>query len=178
MSAGKSGGKQSGTNTSAPDPALSAFTDQLRKQAEPIGDVLSQQMLEALKTGGVGAYLPIAQSSVEQSRAATSNTMRSIQDQLVRMGLDRSPYGANILAGAQEQGSLSAESIYPDIVSALISAAPGFATGTGGLIVNALRPFGTQTAEMKQRNWQGGFDLGSGSSQAASGAAIAALFTT
>lgn len=176
MSVGGGKGRQSGTQTSTPDPALQDFTQQLRKQAEPVGDLLSQQIVEALKTGGVGSYIPIAQASVEQSRAATSSTLQQITDQLVKMGLDKSPFGQNILAGTREQGALAAEQIYPNIASALISAAPGFATGTGGLIVNALQPFGTKQSSGRTQDSKWGVDLGSGSQQASSGAAIAALF--
>src|SRR5205814_9899818 len=119
----------------------------------------------AMRTGGVGAYIPIAQQSVEQSRAATSNTMQGIEASLARAGLGRTPFGQNILAQAAETGALDVESIYPSIVKSLISVAPSFALGSASTIVNALARFGTtqgkQSGSWEQTGWNANVSAGS-----------------
>ena len=90
------------------------------------------QIYEALKTGGIGARLPIAQQGVEQSRAATSTAMTGTQESLSRSGLLKTPWGQSTLAGVRQSGEQATNRIPTDIAQQFISLAPNFLSSVLG----------------------------------------------
>lgn len=121
----------------APDPtALPGVTrdtmkEQLRQNKaifrtqQPIRRVLSQQTLEALRTGGVGARTPIVQRSVENARLSNSMSLRSTQASLGRSNLAGTPFGQRMLAQQMQQGRYAESQIPIAYAQQLIGAAGG-----------------------------------------------------
>lgn len=135
MSAGSKGPDQISTT---PDPAVSAFTNEVREQSKPARELFFKQLTEALSTGGVGARIPIAQASIEASKAATSKALLDLDERLGRTRLAGTPFGETVRASAAGEGERAAASIYPAIANQLLQVAPNIATGTAGIVIQGL----------------------------------------
>ncbi len=85
-----------------PSPAnqqLATDADQLFQQSQPILNAILNQGYTAATTGAVPSVnVPSIQKSIEQVLAAGSQSKQQTTDLLAQTGLDRTPYGANILA--------------------------------------------------------------------------------
>src|SRR3989304_3775010 len=103
----RSSGGGGGGFTSTPDPEVSAFAKEVREQSRPVREEVFKQVFEALRTGGIGARLPIAQRAVESSRSATSATLRELDEGFAQAGGRNNEFYQRIraltaLAGRQE----------------------------------------------------------------------------
>jgi predicted RNA-binding protein Jag len=107
------------------------------KQTGPVRKELLGQTLEALKTGGVGAQIPIIQRAVENSKAATGNALKATTDSAAAAGVGGS-YLQNILAATRIKGQQNTSQIPTEIASNFISAAPGLVTSMQGQGLGAL----------------------------------------
>jgi len=150
MGGGGKGGGVGGNQISAtPDPAISAFTEEVRAGTKPIRDTVFAQISEALRTGGVGARLPIVQKGNEASRSATSAALRSFDEATAGTGTERSP----LTAAARGQISLAGEQrtagIPVEAARELTQIAPNVALGSASTIIQGLTNaagIGTQQA--------------------------------
>jgi hypothetical protein len=140
MGGGKGGSAGSGSTaiTANPDPETSAFTKELREGSKPIRDEVFGQVLEALKTGGIGARLPIIQKSVEASRAATSQALTDTKAAASGTGLEKSPFLARILAETRLGGEQQTNAIPQAVAKEFIDIAPALATGSSAQILTGL----------------------------------------
>jgi hypothetical protein len=96
----------------------------LFNETDPTRKLLGDQFAEALSTGGVGAHIPIINRAVENSRMATSNTLRQLDDSMGRFNLSGTPYGQAIRANTLLGGELATGNIPTDFAKAFISMAP------------------------------------------------------
>lgn len=140
MGGGKGGSANKGSTSisAAPDPEVSAFTKELREGTKPIRDEVFGQVLEALKTGGIGARLPIIQKSVEASRAATSEALTATKASASGTGLEKSPFLQTLLANTRLAGAASTNAIPQNIAKEFIDIAPSLATGSAAQILTGL----------------------------------------
>ena len=141
MATGKGGSKTSSTTTVKLDPtqqelmtaqakgteASTGMAERAFGAIEPVREQLGAQIGEALRTGGVGAQLPIIQQAVEQSRAATANTLSGQRQELARSGLTDTPFASTALAGTELKGNQQTAGIPSQLAQWLIAmAAPTF----------------------------------------------------
>jgi len=101
------------------------------KQQRPITREFGRQTLEALRTGGVGAQIPIIQRAVEQTRAGTSGALRQAEAGLG--SLLGTPFGQSMLAQITQQGRAAAATIPSQFAQQFIAGAPGFSGQTAQL---------------------------------------------
>jgi hypothetical protein len=127
------------TKTQSPqglDQLLNAAQTILR-QTGPVRKELLGQTLEALKTGGVGARIPIIQRAVEQSKQATGQALKGTSDSAAAGGVT-GPYLQSILAATRMSGEQQTSQIPTQIASDLIGRAPGLVSGMQGQGLQAL----------------------------------------
>jgi hypothetical protein len=101
-------------------------------QAPGIAKEYGSQINEALKTGGVGAQIPIINRAVENSRQATSNTMRDLDSQFGKFNLSGTPYGEALRANTSLAGEQAAGNIPTDTAKQFIAGALPYMTATPG----------------------------------------------
>lgn len=90
------------------------------------------QSMEALKTGGIGAQIPIIARALEASKSATSQSQQMTQDSLGRSGLIGTPFGQSILAQQIMQGNQHTADIPTQYAQNFISQIPSFITALTG----------------------------------------------
>jgi len=103
---------------------------------KPLREAMSQ-LTEALKTGGVGARIPMIQRAVEQQNQATSQALGQTAETLAQRNIGGTQ-AARIMAGTQLAGASAASRIPTDVAQQVISQgipqAMGLRTmGFGGL---------------------------------------------
>lgn len=99
---------------------------------------LFRQVAEALRTGGIGAQIPIIQSSVSNANQALSDTLRGTEGSLASSGLTRTPYGQRILAQTRNEGNQAISRIPTDLAQGFAGQAPGLVQGLLPAILGAL----------------------------------------
>jgi len=104
-----------------------------------LNDDLVAQMSEALRTGGIGAALPIVQQSISGASQAQSDAMRGTEAGLSSSGLSRTPYGQSILAGQRFSGAQAIGRIPTDYASQFIAQAPQFGGSLMQTILGSLQ---------------------------------------
>lgn len=127
------------TKTQSPqglDQLLNAAQTILR-QTGPVRKELLGQTLEALKTGGVGAQIPIIQRAVEQSKEATGQALKGTSDQAAAGGVT-GPYLQSILAATRMKGEQNTSQIPTEIASNFIAGAPSLISSQQGQGLQAL----------------------------------------
>ena len=129
---------------------LGQIAETILKQAGPLRKELLGQTLEALKTGGVGARIPVIQRAVESSKQATSNALRGTTESLGATGLASSPYGQSILANIRTQGGQATSQIPTQIAENFIGAAPGIVASMQGQGLQGLQASGSIELQNRQ----------------------------
>lgn len=86
----------------------------------PTLDTLIAQIDEALKTGGVGAQMPIISRATEASRRATSSALSQLDEQLAATGLGRSSYGMRNRGDILLRGEQATADIGPRIAQQFV----------------------------------------------------------
>lgn len=126
--------------TANPDPAVSGFTNEVRGQSRPVREEVYSQIGEALRTGGIGARIPIIQKSVEASKSATSRAMTGLDEAFAKAGptFANSPYAQRIKGQTALAGAQSTEAIGPSIAKEFIDIAPSVALGSSSQIFGGL----------------------------------------
>lgn len=117
----------------------------------PVQNEFFTQVGEALRTGGVGAQLPMVSRSVEESRSALTRSLAQTEDDLARTGLARTPFGANVLAQTRQSGEQAVARIPTDFANQLITQTPQLIQGTLGAVLGSLASVG------RSRNRSGPF---------------------
>lgn len=137
MSSG--GGKGGGGKTPDYGPYLSALSDAAKQAtaagkeildiSRPVREQFYGQLAEVLRTGGVGAQIPIAQQGVEATRSAAAGATEATKSRLASAGLGRTPYAQRILSGLGIQGDIATAQVPLDIAKLFLGAAPNAALG-------------------------------------------------
>src|SRR5215472_1732938 len=84
------------------------------------------QMLEALRTGGVNAFIPWIQRAVDSVRQGGSQGVQSLRQQLATGGFGSTLAGQAQLAQAQQQTAQQVASTPSDLIQSWITQAPGY----------------------------------------------------
>lgn len=92
---------------------------------QPTRRILGKQTVEALKTGGIGARIPIIQRAVDASQQASARALRQTENDLTRGGLGGTPFGQSILAQQRQAGRQAAAQIPTAFAQQLIGQAGG-----------------------------------------------------
>lgn len=132
------------TQTSPYASALARFGIGQEKTAQPIMSLLGSQTLEALRTGGVNAFIPWISRAVDAVKQAGASGVQGLRQQLARGGFGGTLAGQGALAQAQQQAGETAASTPSNLAMQLISGAGPFATGLatgGGGQIAAAMPF-------------------------------------
>lgn len=125
--------------------------ESILQQSAPARKELLGQTLEALKTGGVGARIPIIQRAVEASKQATGNALRETSGQLAGRGIT-GPYASSILSATREAGGQAASQIPTNIAGQMIGAAPGIVGGFTGQALGGLSTAGSLDLQRQEFN--------------------------
>jgi hypothetical protein len=149
MDTGKGGSQQTSGSQE-----LEAFTGELREQSRPVRQEVFNQILEGLKTGGLNAQIPMIQQGVESSRAATSNALRQLDENMAVTGLNRTGFGARARGETLMQGEQRTAQIPFELVQQFITTALGQATGTPTTIVQGLGAASDSQARLGAANTQ------------------------
>ena len=104
--------------------ALSDRAGAIFRIGKPIIQESSAQQLEALRTGGVGAKIPLIQRSVEASKQATGTALAATKDELSAAGIGGTPFAQNILARSRMGGEQAASQIPTAIAERIASGVP------------------------------------------------------
>lgn len=97
-----------------------------------------QQVTEALRTGGIGAQIPIIGQAVSSANQAQSQALQGTENSLASSGLTRSPYGQSILAQQRQQGAQAIGRIPTDYAQQFIGQGPSFSGGLLQAILGSL----------------------------------------
>lgn len=113
---------------------------------QPIQNETFRQISEALRTGGIGAQIPIIQQAVSQGKEALGNSLQQTEGSLASAGLGRTPYGQNILAQTRQAGASAIGRIPTDYAQQISAQAPGVIQGLMPAILGALAAVQTSTS--------------------------------
>jgi len=106
MAIGGGKGSSSGSTSSPSAIALTKMAQKFEGETEGIRTGLVDVMQEVLSTGG--SSLPLISRSVEQTRQAGSEALKSTGDQLALSGLAGTPEGEQIRAGVSRESEIAA----------------------------------------------------------------------
>lgn len=120
------GGSVAKSDTPAQVGQLGRLANKLLTESSPVRQALLGQQLEALRTGGVGARVPIIQNAVAASRQATGDALQQEQGTLATQGLAGTVFGNRILNQGRILGDTATSRIPTDYASKLIEGAPSF----------------------------------------------------
>jgi hypothetical protein len=143
-----------------------------RSSMRPMRELQFQQ-LEALRTGGVGAQIPVAQRSVEAQKQALSQTMRGLEGELQGGNLANSPFGQSIRAQTALAGKQAISNIPTDIAQQFIQGIPQ--TSLGGLQIGTGALGGSLTGAQNLASMGGGGKSGGGAAGGAVGGILAVV---
>ncbi len=130
---GSKSNAQSGAN-------LLPFAKQFEGETRALRGSLFGDITEALRTGGVGANVPIIQSAVSGSRSALSSALQGSSEGLSRAGLSGTPFGQRQMAQQRQGGQQELSQIPTQLAQQLIqmaTAGVGLAGGTLGPLASA-----------------------------------------
>lgn len=140
------GGNQSQSQTSGPSWQQRKAQGFQMDASSPVLALVAQQLMEALRTGGVGAQVPIAQRAVEAGRHATATTSQNTSDALTRSGIT-GPFARQVQAGVEQKGDFDVSQIMPQMMQMLLQMAPDFGLMRGSPI------WGTPVSSGKSGGW-------------------------
>ena len=142
-------GKGGSVKKSSAEEGLLSIATNLINQSEPLRTEVMGQTLESLRTGGVGAGLPIVQRSIEGSRAATSAALGQIGESMDRQGLGGSSYKNSLMADTALRGAQTTEAIPQQWAEKFIEGAPSMMLGVTG---QGLGGYSSATGAANQRS--------------------------
>lgn len=106
----------------------------LYNETSPLRQEYGNQSLEALRTGGITAQVPIINRAVEASRSSLGDNLRNLTEDLAKYRLTGTPFGQQIYNQARIGGEANVANIAPSYAANFISQVPSFVsalTGTG-----------------------------------------------
>lgn len=139
--------RQQYSSSTTPNAQLAPQATALLNEAKPLGTEWVAQLLEALKTGGVNAQIPIVSKAVESSRQASSQALAGIDKYLAQMGLAGTPFGANTRATQMRTGEQQAAQIGTDYIMQLLSQIPAYLSSTREAGIAGLKEAGTTVSQ-------------------------------
>lgn len=120
------GGSVAKADTPAQVGQLGRLATKLLRESSPVRQELLGQQLEALRTGGVGARIPIIQNAVAASKQATGDAVQNTQSQLATQSLGGTVFGNRLLQEAKMSGDQATARIPTDYASTIIKGIPSF----------------------------------------------------
>jgi hypothetical protein len=151
MGGGGSKGGSSSSDTAATK-ALADISKQVWNESKPGFQELMSQGMEAWKTGGTSASIPMVQRAVESSKVAGSEAMKQAESGLASSGLSGTPYGESILAQTGLSSELAANNAGMDIGKYIMSMLPGLVTGGQSNAFSGLSNTANAQAAIKNAN--------------------------
>jgi hypothetical protein len=130
-----SSGKGEGTESSE---ALSQLATQLFEMAAPSLEEYYTQTEELLKTGGIGAQLPVIQQAVERTKQATSKSLQGLDERLAVLGLSGTPFGERTRAQTAMTGAQATAGVPSQYYQQWLSGLPNILTSLLGISVSGL----------------------------------------
>lgn len=127
--AGGGGGKQ---KSSPQIDQLGAIAKQLYNDTSSVRNTMLKQGEEALKTGGIGAQIPMITRALDQSRSQLSTDLASTKEDLAKYRLVGTPFGQSILQNAQVVGNQGISQIPTNFAQGMIAQLPGFVSALTG----------------------------------------------
>ena len=122
---------------------LSGLAKQLVKEGKPVRRGIIENLVDILGGGSGAANLPMIQSAVAQSKDATAQSLKQLNDQFAESKIAGTPFAENISSQARIAGNQQTAGIPSHIAQAFLQAfgAPaaygGAATGLGGMAAGA-----------------------------------------
>lgn len=133
---GSGGGGKGGASDSSD--AMAELAKGFAKESKPARMDYLQMLTDYMKGGTPQAQIPIIQTATEQSKKATSDTLRSIGDSLSSSGLGGTPYGQGVKAQAEISGNQATAAVPSGILSTLLQQIPNFLTGQQSVAMQGL----------------------------------------
>lgn len=127
--AGGGGGKQ---DSSPQIDKLSQLGQQLFNETSGVRGTMLQQGEEALKTGGIGAQIPMITRALDASRSQLSTDLQSTSDDLAKHRLVGTPFGQSIMQNARVLGNQGISQIPTNFAQGAIAQLPGFISALTG----------------------------------------------
>lgn len=125
-----SGGGGSSRSYNMPAPETRKVIGESWKIAKPAVQLVTNQAIEALTTGGIGARMPIINKAVESTRSATSKALTSITEGLARTKQLKTPFGQRTLAENVLSGELTSARLPSEMTMNFLQQIIGFLTGS------------------------------------------------
>lgn len=135
---------------SATGKGVAKAVEGFQMETSPLRSETLGQILEALKTGGVGAQIPMIQSAVSGSQRATSAALRGTSDSLAGANLTGTPFGQRTLAEAGLAGRQQTAAIPTQMAGQIAGAAPQISMGAIDAILRGLSSVGSSTSRGRQ----------------------------
>jgi hypothetical protein len=110
----------------------------LNSEVSPLRQAYGKQSLEALKTGGITAAIPIINRAVEASRSSLSSTLNSMNEDLAKYRLTGTPFGQQIYNQARIGGEANVANIAPQYAANFINQIPSFVSAITGQAVQGM----------------------------------------
>ena len=130
------GGKSTSQQQSGPTPEQQATQKfALENVLKPLATELVPQIVESLRTGGVGARLPIARQGVEAARAASSRAVTGTEESLATSGLANTPFAESILGLVRQKGEQTTAAVPINIAQSFSDLASSLITGGGAISI-------------------------------------------
>lgn len=118
---------------------LSAEAKQLFAESTPLRQLLLSQGMETARTGGTpGSKVPVIQRAVEAQKQATSQGLRTAQDQLSGAGLSDSPFAQGIMQDIRSKGDMGAATVSAQIGEGIMGGSTNMAMGFPQISTGAL----------------------------------------
>lgn len=148
MGASVGGGKSQSRGKQAQN--VLPFVRMYEQQAAPIRGEQYGQMLEALRTGGVGAQIPLIQRSVANQLRATGDTLRELRGSLTGANLAGTPFGQRAIGDILLQGRSQAANFGPQLAASLAQQVPQVSLSTIQALLGGLSAQGRQRSDAWQ----------------------------
>lgn len=112
---------------------LGQYSRALFNETSPLRQQIENQGLEALKTGGIGAQIPMIARAVESSKSQLATDLQSARDDQAKYRLNGTPFGQSIIQQARIAGNQGISQIPTNYAQNFISMLPSFVSGITGM---------------------------------------------
>lgn len=141
-----SSNQQQTSSTSSPYAApLAGYSQQLAGVGIPLATTAASQMMEALRTGGVNAFLPFITRAMDAVRQQGTQTIQNLRQALARSGFARTGMATSELAQANQAVNQQAALTPTDLIQQLITQAGPFGAQLTGAGLSGLSTAGGLT---------------------------------
>lgn len=151
MGAALSGPKASLAGGSYQQGKLQGQGKRMLKEAAPARGLMLQQLTEALKTGGVGARIPMIQQAVSRANQATASATAQTAEQLGAHNIG-GPFASRIMAGQRLAGQQQAAAIPTEMAQQLIQQMTPVMMGTQQLGMGAFSTAAQSAQQLAEFN--------------------------